>query len=150
LPLTGNRKPFPFVKDRVSQGNGQFSPDGRWVAYQSKESGGYEIYIAPFSGPGGKHRVSPAGGVQARWRADGKELFFVAPDGQLMSAEIGITGADAKIGAVRPLFGTLLIGNGYQYDVSADGQRFLGILPNEQAAPQPLTLLQNWTAGLKK
>jgi hypothetical protein len=94
--------------------------------------------------------VSVAGGTQARWRSDGKELFYVGLDNRLMAAEVGIKGTEVEIGPVRPLFGPLFAGNGYMYDVSADGQRFLAVVANEQAASEPLTLVQNWTAALKK
>jgi eukaryotic-like serine/threonine-protein kinase len=150
LPLEGERKPFPFLKTGSNEALGQFSPDGRWVAYVSDESGRKEIYVAPFAGPGGKQGVSSAGGNHPRWRADGKELFYLGLDGRVMSAGIGIRGSEVDIGAVRPLFGTLPTNVGYVYDVSPDGQRFLAIIPDEQAAPEPLTLVQNWTAGLKK
>jgi len=150
LPLEGDRKAFPFLKTGFNEVQGQFSPDGQWVAYKSDESGRYEIYVVPFPGPGGKRQVSLAGGTQPRWRADGKELFYIAPDRRLMTAEIGMKGADVEIGVVRPLFGPLETGQGYHYDVSPDGQRFLAILPSEPATPEPLTLVQNWTAGLKK
>jgi hypothetical protein len=151
LPLEGERKPFPFLKTGFDEGYGQFSPDGKWVAFMSDESGRIEIYVAPFPGPGGKHLVSVAGGVAPRWRRDGKELFYAGLDNRLMAAEIGIKGAEVNISAVRPLFGPLpVVANAYPYDVSPDGQRFLVITPNEQAAPETLTLVQNWTAGLKK
>jgi eukaryotic-like serine/threonine-protein kinase len=151
LPLEGERKPFPFLKTGFDEGYGQFSPDGKWVAFMSDESGRFEIYVAPFPGPGGKRLVSVAGGATPRWRRDGKELFYGGLDNRLMAAEIGIKGAEASISAVRPLFGPLpVVANAYPYDVSPDGQRFLVIMPNEQAAPETLTLVQNWTAGLKK
>ena len=148
LPVEGEPKPVPFLKTVFNEYNGRFSPDGRWVAYTSDESGRAEIYISPFPGAGGKRLVSLAGGDQARWRADGMELFYLAPDGQLMAGEVRIKGTDLEIGTVRPLFGPLLT-NGY--DVSSDGQRFLAVLPEERAAaPDPLTVVLNWTAGLKK
>jgi serine/threonine protein kinase/Tol biopolymer transport system component len=152
LPLARERKPFPFLKTAFNEGDGHFSPDGHWVAYESNESGRYEIYIAPFPGSGGRSQVSSAGGIQARWRSDGKELFYIAPDRWLMAAEIGVKGDKMVIGAPRRLFGPQPNPTvGYQYDVSPDGQRFLAILPNEQAAPpEPPTLVLNWTAGLKK
>ena len=151
LPLEGNRRPLPFLKTQFFHEYGQFSPDGRWVAYQANESGRVEVYITPFPGPGVKSQVSVAGGFHARWRGDGKELFYVEPNGRLMAAEIGVNGNEVAIGAVRPLFRWLLDDNGFiKYDVSADGQRFLAVMPNEQPAPEPLTLVQNWTAGLKK
>jgi Tol biopolymer transport system component len=150
LPLEKERRPFPFLKTNFNETHGQFSPDGRWVAYQSDESGRYEIYISPFRGSGDQHRVSLTGGRLSRWRADGKELFYIGPDGRLMAAEIAIKGAEVEIGAVRPLFGPLLTRNGYQYDVSADGQRFFAVVANDLAYPQPLTRIQNWTTGLKR
>ena len=106
------------------------------------------MYVASFPGAAGKRQVSVAGGVTPRWRADGKELFYVALDGRLTAVEIGIKVGEVTIGAVHPLFGTLPTEDGYTYDVSADGQRILAVMPN--AAPEPLTLVQNWMAGLKK
>jgi eukaryotic-like serine/threonine-protein kinase len=151
LPLEGERKPFPFLKTAFTEQGGPFSPDGRWIAYASDESGRPEIYVVPFPGPGGKRQVSTSGGGFPRWRKDGKELFYLAPDGRLMAAEIGIKAVEVEIGAVRPLSGPLQLDlQGFPYDVSADGQRFLAIVRNEQSAPEPLTLVQNWTSGLKK
>jgi Tol biopolymer transport system component len=116
----------------------------------SDESGRQEIYIAPFPGPGGRKLVSVAGGDLPRWRKDGKELFYLASEG-LMAAEVSVRGAEVEIGAVRPLSGPLhLLPSTNSYDVSPDGQRFLVIEQNEQSTPEPLTLVQNWAAGLKK
>jgi len=150
LPLRGDRTPIPFLQTPFDSTYGQFSPDGKWLAYQSNDSGRSEIYIAPFPGPGGESQVSTAGGVLPRWRGDGKELFYIAPDRRLMATQIAITGSGLVIGASRPLFRTRIDNGFYEYDVSADGQRFLAIQPDEQAVPEPLTLVQNWTAGLKK
>ena len=105
---------------------GQFSPDGRWVAYVSDESGRNEVYVAPFPGPGGKWQISTAGGTYPRWRRDGTEIFYVSPDSKLMSAAVNGKGLSFEVGAVTPLFETHLVtGSRYAYDVSADGQRFL-------------------------
>jgi len=143
LPLQGERKPFPFSPSAFEENDGTFSHDGKWVAYASDESGRFEIYIAPFHGTGGKRQVSVEGGFGPVWRADGKELFFIRLiDGRLMAAEIAMKGSGLEIGAVRPLFGGL--SNGGPYDAFADGQRFLVSMPKEQAAPVPLTLVQNW------
>jgi Tol biopolymer transport system component/tRNA A-37 threonylcarbamoyl transferase component Bud32 len=150
LPLFGERKPFPFVSTEFWENFGQFSPDGRWVAYQSNESGRTEIYVAPFPGPGGKPQISTTGGMFPHWRADGRELFYQAPDQKLMVAEIGLKPDNVQVGAVRPLFELPWILY-YHYDVSTDGQRFLAVMPPEQTGPsEPLTLVQNWQAGLKK
>ena len=167
LPLFGDRKPFPFLQTPFSEVPGRFSADGRWIAYASNESAGrYEVYVAPFPGrggapgaapgletPGDKWQVSTAGGRWPRWRSDGKEIFYLAPDKKLMSATVNGAGSAFEVGAVRPLFDTraLTIGNtGSMYDVSPDGQRFLVNTLAEEAAPAPITLVVNWPALLKK
>ena len=99
LPLLGDRKPIPFVQTQFSEWDAHFSPDGHWLAYVSNESGRPEVYIAPFPGPGGKWQVSTAGGILPRWRRDGRELFYVALDNQLMAAEIKLVGSTVHVGA---------------------------------------------------
>lgn len=152
LPMFGDRKPFPFVETQFDERGAQFSPDGRWIAYTSDESGQDEIYVAPFPGPGSKWRISTAGGEEPKWRRDGKELFFLAGDKKLMAAQVKGNGSTFEIGVVRPLFqihGRKIGGASTVYDVSADGQRFLvNTLAEEN--PSPLTLVVNWTADLKK
>jgi Tol biopolymer transport system component len=156
LPLAGGeRKPFPFGQTPFNETAGQFSPDGRWIAYQSDESQRTEIYVAPFNGPGGapggKRQISTDGGSLPRWRRDGKEIFYLSADGRLMAAEVNIKGASVEVGAVRPLFGLpVAITGAYRYDVSADGQRFLAITEREQTAAEPITLVQNWADVFKK
>jgi Tol biopolymer transport system component len=145
----GTAKPYLLLQSQSNEQNAQFSPDGHWIAYQSNETGRYEIYVAPFPDPGAKRQISTLGGSLPRWRADGKEIFYMAPDQKLMAAEVMIKGAEIQTGEVRPLFGPLLTDNGFQYDVSADGQRILAVTPR-QSASEPLTIVQNWTAGLKK
>ena len=88
LPLSGDRKPIPFVNTQFGEAQGAFSPDGRWVAYGSNESGRNEVYVAPFPGPGGKRQVSTAGGAQPRWRRDGTEIFYFDPISKLMAAAV--------------------------------------------------------------
>ena len=154
LPLAAGAKPFPVVQTPFNELQAQFSPDGKWVAYQSNESGRMEIYVIPFHSEGGalggKRQVSAAGGIQARWRSDGKELFFVA-QGKLMAAEVGVKGGTFEVGQVTVLFGGLITGKGLLYDVAAGGQRFLAVLPPEQTGnPESLTIVQSWTAGLRK
>jgi len=144
------RKPFPFAQTPFSERSGRFSPDGNWIAYQSDESQRPEIYVAPFPGPGGKRQISTAGGIQPRWRQDGKEIYYIAPDGRLMAAAVTVKGDVLDVGAVSPLFAITSVVGGYQYDVSADGQHFLVRAPTTATAAQPLTLVQNWTAALKK
>ena len=141
-------KPVPFLPT-VSATMGQFSPDGRWVAYRSTESGRGEIYVVPFPGPGGKRQISTAGGVFPRWRADGKEIFFLSPGTRLMAAEVAVKGGALEVGAVHSLFGPLAF-EFYPYEVSADGQHFLALRAPEEKGVTPLTLIQNWTGLLKK
>jgi len=159
LPMFGDRKPFPFLQTQFSVGSGRFSPDGRWIAFASNESGRAEVYVAPFTGAGGapsgaaalatlggKWQISTAGGQGPQWRRDGKEIFYLAPDKKVMGAAVGGEGT-FEVGAVRPLFDTpaSIVG----YDVSPDGQRFLvNTLVEENSAP--ITLVVNWPALLKK
>jgi len=151
LPLDGDRRPFPFLQTPFNEYPAVFSPDGRWIAYASNESGRYEVYVAPFPGPGGKWQVSTAGGSWPRWRRDGAELFYVAADNRLMAAAANGQASGFEVGAVRPLFETRARFNRrYMYDVSADGQRFLINRILEEAALQPITLVVNWTAVLKQ
>jgi serine/threonine protein kinase len=152
LPLSGNRKPVPFVPTRFSESQGQFSPDGRWVAYTSFESGRAEVYVAPFPGSGGKWQISSAGGSSPRWRRDGTEIFFLASDNALMAAAVNGKASSFQVGTVKPLFQTHLIGPRHEYDVSTDGQKFLiNSTPQQNGgAPAPITVVLNWTAGLKK
>jgi serine/threonine protein kinase/Tol biopolymer transport system component len=152
LPLSGDRKPVPYLPTRFSESQGQFSPDGRWVAYTSFESGRAEVYVAPFPGPGGKWQISTAGGSSPRWRRDGTEILFLASDNALMAAAVNGKASSFQVGAVKPLIQTHLVGPRHEYDVSADGQKFLinsAPLPNG-AAQARMTVVLNWTAGLKK
>jgi Tol biopolymer transport system component len=150
LPLTGERKPVPLVTTSFTTSRARFSPDGRWLAYTSYETGRDEVWVAPFPGPGGKWLVSTGGGSWSRWRRDGKEIFYVDPANRLMAAEVNGEGAAFEVQNVRPLFETRArTGPRYMYDVSADGQRFLiNSLPEQPATP-PLTLVINWPALLQ-
>jgi Tol biopolymer transport system component len=151
LPLAGERKPERIAPTSQLATGAQFSPDGRWVAYASLESQRPEVYAVPYPGPGGKVQISANGGTQPRWRSDGKEVFYIALDGRLMAAEVNVQGASLEVGRVETLFGGLPGGVGpMPYDVAPGGQRFLVDVQTEQPIPQPLTLVQNWTAGLKK
>jgi serine/threonine protein kinase len=149
VPLSGDRKPIPFVETVFLERAGQFSPDGLWVAYQSNETGRYEIYVRSFPGPGGQQQVSTSGGIQARWRSDGKELYYIAPEGKLMAVSITRHGSAIEPGMPVALFQTRIWGGGtnatqnQQYDVSPDG-RFLVNSAIEDVAMSPITLLLNW------
>ena len=146
MPMQG-RKPVAVANSPFGEANGQFSPDGRWVAYQSIESGRYEIHVVPFPAGSGKWQISTSGGIWPRWRRDGKELFFVGPDRQVMAATINASGASFEAAPPVPLFETLMVvslaAGKPQYAVSADG-RFLITVPAEDATSASMTLLQNW------
>ena len=110
LPLTGDRKPFPFLQTEASEAAGQLSPDGRWMAYTSDESSSFEIYVRSFPSGGSQRLVSTNGGIGPYWRRDGKELFYYAPDGKLMAVEVksdprgGRQEASFEAGPPRVLF----------------------------------------------
>ena len=150
LPLAGERKPFPFLQFPFTTYLSAFSPNGKWLAYCSTESGDQRVYVVPFPGPGGKWQVSPSGGCFARWRRDGKELFYLSADNKIMAAEVKTDGSSFAIGAVKPLFETRVYRSSLGgYDVAADGQRF--IICYEPGQPNiAITLVENWDAELKK
>ncbi len=151
MPLSGDRKPTLFRRARWQGATGQlggaaFSPDSRWIAFASDESGRAEIYVAPVHGPG-QWKISTDGAANQppRWRRDGKELFYVAADHRLMSVPIAL-GADApEIGASVPLF-WFESGVENSYDVAPDGQRFL----IASLRPSPITVVLDWAAGLRR
>jgi serine/threonine protein kinase/Tol biopolymer transport system component len=147
LPLTGNdKKPIVVVNTPFEELNGQFSPNGHWVAYQTDESGRFEIVVQTFPVGSGKWQVSTGGGIQPRWRADGKELYFVAPDRKLMAASV-TAGATFTAETPVPLFTVTLppggAANRQQYAVSRDG-RFLITQPAEASSTTPITVILNW------
>jgi Tol biopolymer transport system component len=156
LPLEGDRKPIRLTQTPFDERDGQFSPDGKWVAYQSDESGQFEVYLQPFPGPGERIRVSTEGGAQVRWRRDGRELYYLALDERLMAVAVrASTMADGlEVGAPEPLFATRVGGalqgvSRQQYMVSPDGQQFLmNTLADQEATP--LTVIVNWNPASRE
>jgi Tol biopolymer transport system component len=156
LQLDGSSKraPVPLVQTRANEGGGAFSPDARWIAYVSDESGIAEVYVQPFLLPSAsrdssaepKVLVSRKGGRRPRWRADGMELFYTAPDGGLMSVAV-TAGA-----AFRPRIPQLLFRTPAAWfseaNATSDGTRFLVAVPVEQTTPEPFTVVLNWRAEL--
>ena len=143
----------PFLKAGSTPKVARFSPDGRWVAYASNESGRWEIYVTSFPAAHGKWQVSNAGGEQPRWRSDGKELFYLAPDGKIMATPVTI-GASFDPGTPVALFQAnpremIATSEQFDYDVSKDGQRFL-INTQLKAALTPMSVVMSWTASLNK
>ncbi len=152
MPLAGDRKAFPVVQNQqFDLRQPALSPDGKWLAYMSPESRRAEIYVVPFGSGSGKWEVSIGGGHFPVWRRDGKELFYLSLDNKLMSAEVSEQGATLVIGKVAQLFQANPVSTtGWPYDVSADGRRFLIATESAQETNEPLTLVVNWPAVLKK
>jgi serine/threonine protein kinase len=145
LPLFGDRKPFPFLHAEFNETGGRLSPNGRWLAYFSDETKSDEVYVQTFPIPGGKWQVSTNGGAIPVWSRDGKELFFIGADQRMMVVEVN-DGAKFEASVPKPLF---QVPGGYSwFDVSKD-LRFLIPTPVEQSARLPITVVINWTAGLK-
>ncbi|HQR36565.1 MAG TPA: protein kinase [Blastocatellia bacterium] len=151
LPLEGERKPRLFLQTQFTEWQATISPDGRWVAYSSDESGRFEIYVATFPQFERKWQVSVAGGSEPQWRRDGKELFFVAGDKKLMAVEVKSGSNAFETGVPKLLFETPFINIGRnRYVVTRDGQRFLVITRLEDTAGAPINVVVNWLAEVKK
>jgi Tol biopolymer transport system component/predicted Ser/Thr protein kinase len=152
LPATGDRKPVLYLKTAFNDANAQFSPDGKWVAYNSDETGRDEVYVQSFPAVGAKFPVSTNGGDFARWRPDQKELFYRALDGKLMAVAVRPGGQGVEFGLpvalmpIRPPAGATA---SYPYDIARDG-RILALARVAGEAPTPLTVIVNWQASLKK
>jgi Tol biopolymer transport system component len=147
-------KSAPFLKASSTFKNAHYSPDGKWVAYASNETGKWEVYVTSFPAAQGKWQVSSGGGQQPRWRGDGKELFYLSSDGKVMSTPV-TQGANFDAGAPVPLFQANPrepVGTSEQlfYDVSKDGQRFLINTEVREAEVEPMTVVLNWAAKLNK
>ena len=129
LPNFGDRTPYPFLQTEFDEFQGTFSPNSRWIAYTSNQSGDYEVYVQPVPASGKKWRISASGGAQPRWRRDGKELVYITLDRKLMAVEVKTNGEEFEAGVPQILFTAPISSpyfpSGTDYDVSADGQRFL-------------------------
>ncbi len=153
--MVPNRTPRAVANTPAEEVLAQFSPDGHFVAYQTNESGRFEVVVQPFPDPGGKWQVSTAGGVAPRWRADGKELYFLAPDATMMAVPVTFAGTSFEAGAPVALFPTRIVDGGTvsvnrpQYAVARDG-RFLINQPVADATAEPTTLILNWNPDSKK
>lgn len=141
LPLEGERKPIRWLATRFDEKSPRFSPDGLWIAYESDESGDPEVYLARTDGAAEKKRISVAGGTRPRWRRDGRELYYAAPGGQMMAVSI-VSGPRLEVGVPLMLFRAE---SGIQnYDVTADGSRFLATVPLERDPDSPIRVIVNW------
>jgi Tol biopolymer transport system component len=151
LPLAGDKKPFKFLATLAEEMHGNFSPDGHFVAYASNESGRFEVYVETFPRSDRKWPVSTKGGYEPRWRADGQEIYYLSEDRKLMAVSVG---AGPSFGVPVPLFQTRVptgvTANRTHYVPSRDGKRFLVNTQSGDPSPNPITVVLNWQAGLKK
>jgi Tol biopolymer transport system component len=145
LPLEGERRPFPVLNTRFSEFDARFSPDGRWIACVSDESGLFEVYVVPFPPSGAKIQVSSGGGLNPRWRGDGREIYFQSGGRDQMAAGLRLEGGRLVVDQVRTLF-TLPLEE--DSDVTRDGRRFLAVLGDETARAGYLNLVLNWPAAI--
>ena len=157
--MSGERRQFRLLAGEAREGEAQFSPDGRWVAYTSNESGRDEIYVVPFpSSIGsegthsaalrGKWKISDAGGHAPRWRRNGKELFYLASDNTVMAVPVSMRSSKFEFEPARPLFRANPGFYSVSYDVSPDGNRFVvNTAPEERTAP--ITVVENWLSDMK-
>ena len=161
MPRDGDKQPLPVLQGAFDEMDAQFSPDGRWIAYESNESGQAEIFVRPFPESRGQWQASTAGGSQPRWRADGKELFYVARDGRLMATPIATAadglaltpGAPTALFALRLASGTNIVLGAFagrpQYAVARDG-RFLVLRTVDAEATPPIAIVLNWDAQVSR
>jgi eukaryotic-like serine/threonine-protein kinase len=152
LPLAGERKPVPLVNPEFVSHQGQLSPNGRWLAYRSTESGISEVYVQGFapdsSKSGGKWLISTKGGELPRWRRDGKELFYHFGN-TFFAVDVKTEGASFEAGIPRPLFDAAtvtnnIVGGSTPFAVTRDGQRFLVLSPVDKEVSMPIEVLVNW------
>jgi hypothetical protein len=156
LPLSGERKPRPLIQSKGTDRGGVVSPDGHWLAYASDEPGNFEVYVAQFPQPARSWKISRSGGVLPHWRADGKELFFVAGDNvkgyKLMAVSVDAVSGEAEFqaGAPQELFELESTIIAPIYAPSRDGKRFLVSVVTERASPPPINVVMNWAADAPK
>ncbi len=147
----GEHKPMPVLQTPFNESDAYFSPDGKWIAYTSNESKRNEVYVMAFPPSGGKWQISTQGGRHPRWRADGKEIFYVSVDNKMMAEGIRTAATTVETGKPVELFPFVANSNILSpYDVTADGRRFLAEEQSTGTRVSPLTVIANWQAGLKK
>ena len=154
LPLAGKREPYPVVRTAADEHYGAPSPDGRWLAYISNETGAYEVYVEAFPATGFRRQVSTLGGFEPQWRLDGRELFYRAPNQALMAVDVKSNPTTVEFGPPKALFPTRIKwmeiqAVAHHYAAAPDGQRFLMISATDEAQSSPITVMLNWTAALK-
>jgi Tol biopolymer transport system component len=155
LPLVGRPEPYPLVRTEADEHYGTLSPDGRWLAYISNETGTYEVYVESFPATGFKRQVSTQGGFEPQWRRDGKELFYMAPNQTFMAVGVKSNQITLEVSPPKSLFATRIKwmeiqAVAHHYAPAPDGQRFLISSATDDARSVPVTIVLNWPAALKK
>jgi Tol biopolymer transport system component len=148
-PLAAGGKPFPVITGPFGNGVGRVSPDGKWIAYTGDETGRYEVYVQDFPPKGGKWQISTAGGFLSAWRADGRELFYWEGS-KMMCVGVKTNAGRLEAGIPKFLFDAPRSHSDLIFDVSADGQKFLLVVPDEETGSPPITVVLNWQAGIKR
>jgi len=148
--MDGSGEPFPVLQSEFAEVRASFSPDGRWMAYNSNESGDMEVYVTQFPGPGGKWQVSTDGGTEPRWSANGREIFYLDATQNLVTVPVSI-GTTFKAGLPETLFdaGLFPVVARNRYLVTSDGQRFLMLSSISGESVRPISVVLNWHAGLE-
>ena len=149
LPMEGDRKPIIFQQTEFNEGDGVFSPDGRWIAYASDESQRFEVYVQPYPATGAKWQVSKDGGRHPVGRADENEIYWLEAGGVLWAAQVN-TGKTFRGGIPQKLFDTRIQISQERYAVSKNGKRFLVPIPVEWDVFRPVTVVENWLASAKQ
>jgi eukaryotic-like serine/threonine-protein kinase len=152
LPMNGKGKPFAVLKSPAYDSDGRFSPDGRWFAFSSRMAGPQQVFVIPFPGPGNPKQVSSSSfGATPLWRGDGKAIFYLDDSNNVMETEVETKGDSLAVGKTRLLFKSkaeTFVYQGYPYDVSRDGQKFI-INSRAEENKQEITVIANWLAGIK-
>lgn len=152
LPMSGDRKPYPVLKAPFAQTRGNLSPDGRWIAYVSQESGRMEVFVQNFPPAGGKWQISNSGGTEPSWRRDGKELYFLNGT-KLEAVDVKAAGSSFEAGIPKDLLDVPVVGETTRhnrYVATADGQRFLFVTSPKTLDTTPFIVVENWQTALKR
>jgi serine/threonine protein kinase/Tol biopolymer transport system component len=151
LPLKGDRKPVPFLQSEFREGSGAFSPDSRWIAYNSDETGRWEVYVRALDGSAGKFQISIDGGGGPVWSADGKNIFFQSIDRKAMAASVKVVNSTVVVDSIHAMFDFDSRGIiGLYSDISRDGRSVLATIGDARATTPPITMIVNWEEELKK
>ena len=150
VPVSKEEEAYPFTTTPYEEYNGVFSPDGRWIAYTSDETGTDQVYVTPFPGPGSKWQVSTDDGDLPQWREDGKELYYLNGKDEIMAAEVNGSTSTFQIGQVKKLFSINAARPGTIYQNSRDGQQFIVNSVLSKSDKSKVVLVKNWDQDIEK